>query len=85
MRSDTTVHARIGDLEATSGPSDWLAGLNPDDFEGDTLGARLVRAAASIGAVSLCFTSRYSIREEVFPEHCIVTGHLLSKCGLVQQ
>lgn len=38
-------------MKATSGPSDWLAGLNIDDFDGDTVAAKLVRAAASINAV----------------------------------
>lgn len=47
---DMTVHARIGEVEATTGPSDWLAGLDVDSFEGDTLGARRVHAAASIKA-----------------------------------
>lgn len=55
--SDTTIHARVGEVDAMSGPSDWLGGLNIDDFEGDTVGAKLVRAAASIKAVGLTVTT----------------------------
>lgn len=53
MDSDNTIHSRKGAVDATSGPSDWLAGLNIDYFEGDSVGAKLVQAAHSIGAVSL--------------------------------
>lgn len=57
--SDTTIHARVGEVDAMSGPSDWLGGLNIDDFEGDTVGAKLVRAAASIKAVGHAVTFAY--------------------------
>ncbi|KAK9893671.1 PLC-like phosphodiesterase [Cystobasidium minutum MCA 4210] len=50
LADDTTIHARVGEIAARSGPSDWLGGLNIDDFQGDTVAAKLVRAAASIGA-----------------------------------
>lgn len=50
--SDTTLYARIGEEDATNGPSDWLAGINIADFQGSTPAARLARAAASIKAVS---------------------------------
>jgi glycerophosphoryl diester phosphodiesterase len=33
-----------------AGPGDWLGGLNIDDFEGQTIAERVVRAAHSIGA-----------------------------------
>jgi len=33
-----------------AGPGDWLGGLNIDDFEGETIAERVVRAAHSIGA-----------------------------------
>ena len=48
--SDTTLYARTGEPDATSGPSDWLAGINIDDFSGSTPAAKLVRAANSINA-----------------------------------
>lgn len=48
--SDTTLYARTGEPDATSGPSDWLAGIDIDDFAGQTAAAKLVRAANSIGA-----------------------------------
>jgi hypothetical protein len=33
-----------------AGPGDWLGGLDIDDFEGETIAERVVRAAHSIGA-----------------------------------
>jgi len=33
-----------------AGPGDWLGGINIDDFEGQTIAERVVRAAHSIGA-----------------------------------
>jgi hypothetical protein len=33
-----------------AGPGDWLGGLNIDDFEGQTIAERVVRAAHSIKA-----------------------------------
>jgi GH25 family lysozyme M1 (1,4-beta-N-acetylmuramidase) len=33
-----------------TGPSNWLAGIDVDSFEGSTVGERVARAAASIGA-----------------------------------
>jgi hypothetical protein len=50
------LHARVGEVDATSGPSDWLAGLDLADFPGETVGARVVRAAASIKAVRSSYT-----------------------------
>lgn len=78
--SDTTVHARVGEIEATSGPSDWLGGLNVDNFDGDTLGARLVRAAASIKAVRAVFQRSIACLDILF-----FTGHCLAERGLGKQ
>lgn len=46
----TTTHARRGEPDATSGPSDWLAGIDIDSFDGQTQGERIVQAAHSIKA-----------------------------------
>ena len=50
FHSDTTLYARIDEADATSGPSDWLAGIDINDFDGPDPASKLVRAAKSIGA-----------------------------------
>jgi hypothetical protein len=50
FHSDTTLYARIDEADATSGPSDWLAGIDINDFDGPDPASKLVRAAESIGA-----------------------------------
>ena len=53
----------------SNGPSEWLGGLDIDDFAGDTIAERVVRAAASIDAdyISPTMTSGASLPEAIDP------------------
>ncbi|WVO17783.1 hypothetical protein L204_105481 [Cryptococcus depauperatus] len=53
---DTTIYKRLSDgtdgnlTTHGTGPSNWLAGIDIDSFQGDTIGERVARAAHSINA-----------------------------------
>lgn len=48
--SPSNLHERQGEPDATSGPSDWLAGIDVNSFDGETEGERIAQAAHSIKA-----------------------------------
>ena len=57
-----------GSLES-AGPGEWLGGIDIDDFEGETVAERVVRAAASIDAdyISPTMTSGASAEGAIDP------------------